>query len=81
MTDREPTTAERMTFVALAEARHARGSGAALLGAGQYALASVLAPLVGAWGEQTATPMGVVGFTVALLTAACAFWAMRSRVA
>jgi len=67
--------------LALAQAKHARGLGAALLGSAQFAVAAVLAPLVGAWGEQTVTPMGVIVFAGAVATACCAAIASRTRSA
>lgn len=45
--------------LALARAGKVRGSGSALIGAAQFALGGVAAPLVGLWGEHTALPMAV----------------------
>ncbi|TDP95910.1 DHA1 family bicyclomycin/chloramphenicol resistance-like MFS transporter [Leucobacter luti] len=53
--------------LALARARAAKGSGSALLGAGQFAVGGLASPLVGAWGEHTALPMALFVLTVALL--------------
>ncbi len=63
--------------LALAEAPHARGVGAALMGATQFAVSGLSAPIVGAWGEHTAVPMGVVVCVAALATALMA--ALGSR--
>lgn len=72
-------TMSNASALALAQAKHARGLGAALLGSAQFAVAAVLAPLVGAWGEQTATPMGIIVFAGAVATACCAAIASRTR--
>ncbi len=53
-------TMSNASALALAAASHARGLGAALMGSTQFALGGLIAPLVGAWGEHTALPMGVV---------------------
>ncbi|QYM75589.1 multidrug effflux MFS transporter [Leucobacter luti] len=53
--------------LALARARAAKGSGSALLGAGQFAVGGLASPLVGAWGEHTALPMALFVLTVAVL--------------
>ncbi len=71
-------TMSNASALALAEAAHSRGSGAALMGSLQFALGGIVAPLVGAWGEATALPMGVVVFTTALLTAVCAVLGARA---
>jgi DHA1 family bicyclomycin/chloramphenicol resistance-like MFS transporter len=47
------------TSLALARTAGDAGTGSALLGAGQFALAAVVAPLVGLGGESTAVPMAV----------------------
>ncbi|HEY5855454.1 MAG TPA: multidrug effflux MFS transporter [Aldersonia sp.] len=47
------------TTLALAEARAAAGTGSAVLGASQFGLAALVAPLVGLGGEGTAVPMAV----------------------
>lgn len=51
--------------LALAQTDHARGLGAALIGAGQFIFGGIVSPLVGAWGEHTAVPMGVIVFVCA----------------
>ena len=66
-------TMSNASALALAEASHARGSGAALMGSLQFALGGIVAPLVGAWGDSTAIPMGVVVFGAALVAA---LWAL-----
>ncbi|WP_233213613.1 multidrug effflux MFS transporter [Mycobacterium hubeiense] len=48
------------TSLALEEARHAAGTGSALMGALQFGLAALAAPMVGAGGEFTAIPMALV---------------------
>nr|WP_206025558.1 hypothetical protein [Rhodococcus sp. 14C212] len=44
---------------ALEQVRHAAGTGSALLGALQFLLAALVAPLVGIAGEDTAVPMAL----------------------
>lgn len=59
--------------LALARApRNARGSASALLGAAQFAVGGLVAPLVGLWGEHTAVPMGVCMLVTATGAAAAA---------
>ncbi|WP_241384253.1 multidrug effflux MFS transporter [Rhodococcus sp. CH91] len=53
--------------LALGQVRHAAGTGSALLGALQFLLAALVAPLVGAWGEDTAVPMAVAMLACAVL--------------
>jgi len=53
--------------LALGQVRQAAGTGSALLGALQFLLAAVVAPIVGAWGEYTAVPMAVAMFVTAVL--------------
>jgi DHA1 family bicyclomycin/chloramphenicol resistance-like MFS transporter len=65
--------------LALAEARHARGLGAALLGSTQFAVSGSLAPIVGAWGEHTAVPMGVMVFLAAVAACVTALLGARSQ--
>ncbi|MEV5650325.1 multidrug effflux MFS transporter [Nocardia sp. NPDC052254] len=48
------------TALALAETGAHAGTGSAFLGFLQFALAAVVSPLVGLWGEQTARPMAVM---------------------
>lgn len=55
--------------LALARARSAKGSGSALLGAGQFAIGGLASPIVGAWGEHTALPMAI--FVLAAAVLAC----------
>lgn len=71
-------TMSNASALALAEAAHARGSGAALMGSLQFALGGVVAPLVGAWGDSTAVPMGAVVFSTALLAALFALLGARA---
>ena len=54
------------TTLALAEVRAAAGTGSAVLGASQFALGAVVAPVVGLGGEGTAVPMAVT-----MLASAC----------
>ncbi|MGX7725564.1 multidrug effflux MFS transporter [Rhodococcus pyridinivorans] len=53
--------------LALGQVRHAAGTGSALLGALQFLLAAVVAPIVGAWGEDTAVPMSLAMLVTAVL--------------
>lgn len=56
--------------LAVAQTPESAGTGAAVIGAGQFALAAVVSPLVGLGGEDTAVPMAVamvVSATVAVL--------------
>ncbi len=71
-------TMSNASALALAEASHARGFGAALMGCLQFTLGGLLAPLVGAWGEDTAAPMGIVVFGAAAIAGACALLGARS---
>lgn len=71
-------TLANASALALAEANHARGLGAALLGSVQFGFAGVLAPITGAWGETTAAPLGFVVFSAALASALFALIAVRS---
>jgi DHA1 family bicyclomycin/chloramphenicol resistance-like MFS transporter len=71
-------TMSNASALALAEAMHARGLAAALLGSVQFGLSGVLAPVVGAWGEYTAVPMGAVAFFTAALAALFALLGNRS---
>lgn len=54
--------------LALGEVRHVSGSGSAFLGAVQFLLGALVAPLAGIGGEHTAVPMGII----MTATAACA---------
>ncbi|SHN46434.1 multidrug effflux MFS transporter [Cryptosporangium aurantiacum] len=48
------------TSLAIAQTPSAAGTGSAVIGAGQFALAAVVSPLVGLGGEGTAVPMAIV---------------------
>ncbi|UOR00664.1 multidrug effflux MFS transporter [Leucobacter allii] len=63
--------------LALARSGSHRGSGSALLGAGQFAVGGVASPLVGAWGEHTALPMALVILAAALLSATAVAVSLR----
>ena len=54
----------------------ARGSGSALLGAGQFLVGGTVSPIVGIFGESSALPMGL---TVAVLTAIAFTFALLNR--
>jgi DHA1 family bicyclomycin/chloramphenicol resistance-like MFS transporter len=71
-------TMSNASALALAEAMQARGMGAAVLGSMQFAVGGLLAPVVGAWGEHTAVPMGAVALSSAVIAALCALLAARS---
>jgi DHA1 family bicyclomycin/chloramphenicol resistance-like MFS transporter len=66
------------TALALAAVPRAAGTGSAVLGALQFALAALVSPLVGLGGERTAVPLAVV-MVVAAVVAVAAFAASRSR--
>lgn len=53
-------TMANASALALARTPDARGAGSALLGATQFGVGALVAPLTGAWGESTAVPMVVV---------------------
>lgn len=53
-------TMANSSALALARTPTARGSGSALLGATQFGLGALVAPLTGAWGGSTAVPMVIV---------------------
>jgi DHA1 family bicyclomycin/chloramphenicol resistance-like MFS transporter len=59
------------TTLAMAEVRHAAGTGSALLGFLQYGAGALTPPLVGIAGHTSAVPMGIVmlAATLAALTA------------
>ncbi|WES64301.1 multidrug effflux MFS transporter [Microbacter sp. GSS18] len=68
-------TMSNASALALARADRARGSGSALIGAGQFAVGAIVSPLVGLWGEDTATPMIAViiaSSTIALVAGVAA---------
>ena len=71
-------TMSNSSALALAAAAHARGFGAALMGSLQFTLGGLLAPLVGAWGDDTAVPMGVAIFSAACLATIFAVLGVRS---
>lgn len=71
-------TMSNSSALALAEAPHARGLGAALMGSLQFAIAGVFAPIVGAWGEYTAIPMGGVVVGTAAVAGVCAIFGARA---
>lgn len=70
-------TMSNASALALAETMQARGIGAALLGSLQFAISGSLAPVVGAWGEHTAVPMGALAFSAAAIAGACALLGAR----
>jgi DHA1 family bicyclomycin/chloramphenicol resistance-like MFS transporter len=57
------------TALALDEVRHVAGSGSAVLGALQFGMAAIIAPLVGVGGAHTAVPMAIAMLTSALIAA------------
>lgn len=57
------------TALALDEVRHIAGSGSAVLGALQFGMAAMVAPLVGIGGDHTAIPMVIAMVTSALIAA------------
>ena len=71
-------TMSNASALALAAAAHARGFGAALMGSLQFTLGGLLAPLVGAWGDDNAVPMGVAIFSAACLATIFAVLGFRS---
>lgn len=72
-------TMSNASALALAEAAHARGAGAALMGSLQFSFGGLIAPLAGAWGPATAVPMAVLICGCAILAAACTALAARAR--
>ena len=64
---------------ALALTRHgeAAGTAAAMLGAVQFGVGALVAPLVGLFGSTTAAPMGLVMVTVTLLATVLMFGVVR----
>jgi DHA1 family bicyclomycin/chloramphenicol resistance-like MFS transporter len=71
-------TMSNASALALTAATHARGFGAALLGSTQFAFGGLIAPFVGAWGESTAVPMGVIACSAAAIAALFALLGARS---
>jgi DHA1 family bicyclomycin/chloramphenicol resistance-like MFS transporter len=67
------------TTLAIAEVRHAAGTGSALIGFLQYGLGAAASPLVGLAGQYSAVPMGVVMFGAAVVAAAMLFGLARGR--
>jgi DHA1 family bicyclomycin/chloramphenicol resistance-like MFS transporter len=67
------------TSLALDEVRHVAGSGSAVLGALQFGLAAVVAPLVGIAGDHTAIPMAIGMVTSALIAASALVLLTRQR--
>jgi DHA1 family bicyclomycin/chloramphenicol resistance-like MFS transporter len=67
------------TSLALAGTARSAGTGSALLGAGQFALAAAVAPLVGIGGERTAVPMAVTMTVSAGIAVAGALLTRRVR--
>jgi DHA1 family bicyclomycin/chloramphenicol resistance-like MFS transporter len=65
------------TAVAMAESGEIAGSASALMGVSQFALAAVVAPLVGIAGSRAALPTGVVMCVCGV--AACALYATGGR--
>ncbi|MEV7694297.1 Bcr/CflA family efflux MFS transporter [Microbacterium sp. NPDC089189] len=61
----------------LSRARVAAGSGAALMGAGQYAVAAAVAPIGGILGAHTAVPMAAGMLACLAVSAVCALAAQR----
>src|SRR5699024_2829063 len=53
--------------LSLALAGRARGSGSALVGAAQFGIGGLAAPIVGLWGEHTALPMAIVALSTTVL--------------
>jgi DHA1 family bicyclomycin/chloramphenicol resistance-like MFS transporter len=68
------------TALALAAVPRAAGTGSAVLGALQFALAALVSPLVGLGGERTAVPLAVV-MVAAAAVAIGAFLLARPRAA
>ncbi|EXG79851.1 multidrug effflux MFS transporter [Cryptosporangium arvum] len=56
------------TSLAIAQTPSAAGTGSAVIGASQFALAAVVSPLVGLGGENTAIPMALVMVASALIS-------------
>lgn len=69
------------TSAALAAVPNAVGAGSAVLGALQFGLGALVAPLVGVAGDRSAVPLALV-MTIAALLALTAFhWAAKERPA
>src|SRR3954452_663746 len=65
------------TSLALGRAEERAGTGSAVLGAAQFALAALVAPVVGIGGEDTTVPMAVTMVVTAVVAAAG--WASTTR--
>lgn len=72
-------TMSNASALAIAEAPHARGLAAALLGSLQFGISGLLMPVSGAWGEHTAVPMGVLAFATAIIAAIAAAIGSRTK--
>jgi DHA1 family bicyclomycin/chloramphenicol resistance-like MFS transporter len=66
------------TALAIAEAPQSAGTASAVIGAGQFALAAIVSPLVGLGGEDTAVPMAV-SMALFSLASMSAFLLLTSR--
>ncbi|MEO8282877.1 MAG: MFS transporter [Pseudarthrobacter sp.] len=66
------------TTLALGEASHRSGTGAAFLGALQFVLGAAVSPLVGLAGDHDARPMGI-SMAVAAAISAAAFFLLTSN--
>lgn len=67
------------TALAIAQVRHAAGTGSAVLGAAQFLLGACASPLVGLGGDHDAVPMGLTLFAAAVLASAALFRLTRER--
>ncbi len=68
------------TSLALDEAHQSAGTGSAVLGALQFGLAAVVAPLVGIGGDHTAVPMAIAMVVSALIAATALLVLVRPPV-
>lgn len=67
------------TSLAITQTPSAAGTGSAVIGASQFALAAVVSPLVGLGGEGTAVPMAVVMVTSAAIALVAFFGLTRGE--
>lgn len=67
-------TMANASALAFAQAPHTRGSASALLGATQFGVGAIVAPMTGAWGATTAVPM------VTIMLVSVTLGAVLSRV-
>lgn len=67
------------TALAMSEARHAAGTGSAILGALQFGIAALVSPLMGVAGEKSAGPMSVAMLAAAIGSAAALLLARQSH--